>query len=185
MLAPDHLVVFDKLMPLAVGEEFLEGLRIKDRLPGASGQFHEVVQVHRDHGVVRRMVQAIGFALLSRNVVQVVELIPELFEKGVIRKQTAFPLDGAAQQIFFQPVPPFLIEDGKKDGQGAPAGRDLSMVLDDALVPQGFRCGLAGLNFNKGFPVFVEYGAFGFQGCGQETAHVLSPLTLEPAGDLA
>ena len=82
MLAPDHLVVFDKLMPLAVGEEFLEGLRIKDRLPGASGQFHEVVQVHRDHGVVRRMVQAIGFALLSRNVVQVVELIPELFEKG-------------------------------------------------------------------------------------------------------
>ena len=28
MLAPDHLVVFDKLMPLAVGEEFLEGLRI-------------------------------------------------------------------------------------------------------------------------------------------------------------
>ena len=43
MLAPDHLVVFDELMPLAVGEEFLEGLRIKDRLRGASGQFHEVV----------------------------------------------------------------------------------------------------------------------------------------------
>ena len=99
MLAPDHLVVFDKLMPLAVWEEFLEGLRIKDRLPGASGQFHEVVQVHRDHGVVRRMVQAIGFALLSRNVVQVVELIPELLKYGVIGAQAAFPLHGPAQDL--------------------------------------------------------------------------------------
>lgn len=184
MFAPNHLV-FHELVPLAVGEELLEGLRIKDRLPGAPGQLHKMIEVHRDEGLVRGMVQAISFAFFGGHAVKIVKLIPELLKERVIRKQAALPLDGPAQQVGFQTGPPLLIKDGEEDGQGAPAGCHLRMVLDHALVPQVCRGRIPGLDLRKASPVFVEDGAFGFEGCRQEAAYVLGPLALEPAGDLA
>lgn len=182
MLAP-HALIVDELVTLAVGQQFLEALHVKKRLASAPRQFHKVIQVDGDKRLIGRMVQAVGPASVRPDPVEVIELIPELFDQRMIGAQTAFPLHGPAQDVGVQPLNETPIPFREKGRQRMAARGHLSMVFNDALVLQ-LGTGKAGFKLRKGRPVGIQQHTLVFQCHAEESRNRGRLLLLEPAGDL-